>query len=89
LFGDVDKLSGSEHDPATWLKRAAQNPSALPHLFISVGRQEDIYMLSGMFHAACQSLGVSSEYYEEDGQHDWFLWDKHVKLFLATVLGPL
>jgi putative tributyrin esterase len=89
LFRDLENLSGSEHDPATWLNRAAENPSALPKLFISVGRQEDIYVLSGMFHAACQSLGVSSEYYEEDGQHDWFLWDKHIKRFLATVLGPL
>jgi S-formylglutathione hydrolase FrmB len=89
LFGDLEKLSGSDHDPATWLTRAAQNPSALPKLFISVGRQEDIYILSGMFHAACQSQGISSEYYEEDGQHDWFLWDKHIRLFLAKELGPI
>ena len=26
LFGDLDKLVGSEHDPETWLKRAATNP---------------------------------------------------------------
>ncbi len=37
LFGDLDKLSGSEHDPAVWLQRAAQKPADLPHLFIAVG----------------------------------------------------
>src|SRR5512147_2360354 len=63
LFGDVDKLSGSEHDPAVWLQRAAQNPAILPRLFLYVSRQEDIYPLSGMFHAACQSLGIQSEYH--------------------------
>ena len=89
LFGDLKKLSGSENDPAVWLQNAAQNPSALPHLFISVGRQEDIYALSGHFHAACQSLGVRSEYHEEDGQHNWFLWDKHIRLFLSSILGPI
>ena len=89
LFGDLDKLSGSEHDPAVWLQRAAQNPSALPRLFIAVGRQEDLYPLSGYFHAACQSLGVQSEYHEEDGRHDWFLWDRQIRQFLASSLGPI
>jgi len=89
LFGDFDKLAGSEHDPNAWLQNAAQDPSVLPHLFIAVGRQEDIYALSGYFHQACQSLGVRSEYHEEDGQHDWFLWDRQIRQFLASILGPV
>jgi putative tributyrin esterase len=89
LFGGLDKLSGSEHDPAVWLRRAAQNPSTLPRLFIAVGRQEDLYPLSGYFHAACQSLGVRSEYHEEDGHHDWFLWNRQIRQFLASILGPI
>jgi putative tributyrin esterase len=89
LFGDLDQLAGSEHDPAVWLQRAAQNPSALPRLFIAVGCQEDLYPLSGYFYAACQSLGVPSEYHEEDGRHDWFLWDRQIRQFLASSLGPI
>ncbi len=89
LFGDLDKLFGSEHDPAVWLQRAAQNPSVLPRLFIAVGRQEDLYPLSGYFHTACRSLGVQSEYHEEDGRHDWFLWDRQIRQFLASSLGPI
>jgi len=89
LLGDLEKVAGSQHDPAVWLERAAQNPYALPRLFISTGRQEDIYPLSGMFHAACQKLGIQSEYYEEDGGHDWFLWDRHIRWFLSSVLEPI
>ncbi len=33
VFGDLDKLPGSEHDPAVWLERAS--PASLPRLFIS------------------------------------------------------
>ena len=51
--------------------------------------REDISPLSGMFHAACQSLGVQSEYHEEDGAHDWFFWDGQIRLFLAAILGPI
>ncbi|MBI4731998.1 MAG: esterase family protein [Chloroflexi bacterium] len=89
LFGDLENLVGGEHDPAVWLERAAKDPSRLPRLFLSVSRQEDIYPLTGMFHQACQSLGVQSEYHEEDGAHDWFFWDGQIRLFLASVLGPI
>jgi S-formylglutathione hydrolase FrmB len=89
LFGDLGKTAGGEHDPAVWLERAAKQASSLPRLWISVSRQEDIYPLSGMFHEACQSLGVRSEYHEEDGAHDWFFWDGQIRRFLAAVLGPI
>lgn len=89
LLGDLEKVAGGAHDPAVWLERAAKDPSRLPRLFLSVSRQEDIYPLTGMFHQACQSLGVQSEYHEEDGAHDWFFWDGQIRLFLASVLGPL
>jgi S-formylglutathione hydrolase FrmB len=89
LFGDLAALVGSPHDPAVWLERAAKEPSRLPRLFVSVSRQEDIYPLSGMFHAACQSLGIRSEYREEDGAHDWFFWDAQIRRFLSAVLGPM
>ncbi len=89
LFGDLEELTGSEHDPAAWLQRAAKNPALLPRLFIAVSRQEDIYPLSGMFHAACQSLGVQADYHEEDGGHDWFFWDGQIRRFLAAILGPI
>lgn len=89
LFGDLEKLIGSEHDPAVWLKRAAQNPSVLPHLYISCGRQDDLYPFNVQFHAACQSLGIPVDYHEEDGFHDWFFWNAEIQRFLATNLQPI
>ncbi len=89
LFGGPENLAGGEHDPAIWLHRAAANEAGVPRLFIYVSRQEDIYPLSGMFYHACRSAGVQSEYHEEDGAHDWFFWDRQIRLFLASVLGPL
>jgi putative tributyrin esterase len=89
LFGELDQLAGSEHDPAVWLQRAAQNPNQLPHLFISVSRQEDLYPLSVQFYAACQALGLRAEFHEKDGAHDWFFWDGQIRYFLTAVLGPV
>ena len=75
LFGDLAKLEGGEHDPAVWLQRAARNPAALPRLFVSCGREDDLYPLNRAFLDACRSLGIPVEYHEEDGKHDWFFWD--------------
>ena len=89
LFGDLDKLVGSEHDPATWLQRASNNPDRLPRLFIACGRQEDLYPLNTFFYASCQSLGIHVDYHEEDGFHDWFFWNKQIQRFLAANLTPV
>jgi putative tributyrin esterase len=87
LFGDLAKMTGSEHDPAVWLQNAARNPSALPRLYMSCGRQDDLYPLNCMVHTACQQLGIPVEYYEQDAGHDWRFWDGEIKRFLAAVLG--
>lgn len=89
LFGDLGKLPGSAHDPAVWFQRAAANPSRLPRLFMSCGRQEDLYPLNRGVYAALQALGIAVDYHEEDARHDWFFWDREVRRFLAAVLGPL
>ena len=89
LFGDLDKLAGSEHDPAIWLMRSAQNPSSLPKLFMACGRQDDLYPLNTQFYTACQSLGIHVDYHEEDGFHDWFFWNAQIQRFLAANLRPI
>ena len=89
LFGDLSKVEGSAHDPGVWLQRAARNPASLPRLFVSCGRQDDLYPLSRAFVEACRPLGIPVEYHEEDGKHDWFFWDAEIRRFLAAVLGPL
>jgi len=87
LFGDLEKLNGSEHDPAVWLKRASANPSVLPKLHIVCGRQEDLYPLSQMYAKACISLGIRVNYHEEDGKHDWFFWNAQIQRLLEIELG--
>ena len=89
LFGDLDKLVGSEHDPAAWLQRSSSHPELLPRLFMACGRQEDLYPLNTFFYNSCQALGIHVDYHEEDGFHDWFFWNKQIQRFLAANLKPL
>jgi putative tributyrin esterase len=89
VFGDLNKLLGSEHDPETWVKNASKNPAILPKLYASCGRQDNLYPLNLIFRSTCENLGIPLEYHEEDGQHDWFFWDDQIKCFLSSILTPL
>jgi putative tributyrin esterase len=89
LFGDLQKLPGSKHDPAFWLQNATTNKFDLPKLYISCGKQDDLYPLSVMFNRACRSANLDVTYHEEDAKHDWFFWDRQILSFLNLVLGPI
>jgi putative tributyrin esterase len=89
IFGDVEKLAGSLHDPAYWLKQATQAPHRLPKLYMSCGRQDDLYPINLQFREACKNLGIPLEYYEEDALHDWFFWNTQIQRFLADNLDPV
>jgi S-formylglutathione hydrolase FrmB len=86
IFGDLAKLAGGRHDPATWLQNAAKTPARLPRLYFASARQEDLYPLGLHFVAACRTLGIAIDYHEEDGKHDWTFWDQQIRRFLAVVL---
>lgn len=87
LFGDLNKLSGSIHDPAAWFQKAARESAQLPYLFLACGRQDDLYPLNQFVHAAFQQLEIPVDYHEEDAKHNWFFWDAEIRRFLAAVLG--
>lgn len=86
LFGDMTKLSGSQHDPFIWLTKAAQHFANIPRLFISCGYEDDLYPLSVLFRDACRKLGIPVEYDEAAGRHDWRFWDAQIQKFLAYAL---
>lgn len=87
LFGKLEDLPGSEHDPEVWLKNAAAGKKKLPRLFMACARQEDLYPLNVIFRDAAAALEIEVDYHEADGAHDWFFWDIQIRRFLAAVLG--
>ena len=87
IFGDLEQLSGTPHDPLFWLKTAAETHAELPRLFVACGRQDDLYPINQLFKAACDQLSVPLDYIEEEGQHDWYFWDKHIARFLKILLA--
>jgi S-formylglutathione hydrolase FrmB len=87
VFGDLNNLSGGEHDPARWLADAVKKKATLPRLFMACGRQDELYPLNQLFLADCAALGMPVDFHEEDGGHEWLFWDAQLRHFLAEVLA--
>jgi S-formylglutathione hydrolase FrmB len=87
VFGDLNNLSGGEHDPAQWLADAVKRKANLPRLFMACGRQDELYPLNQLFLADCAALGVPVDFHEEDGGHEWLFWDAQLRRFLASILA--
>lgn len=86
LFGNLADLPGSQHDPLAWLNSAARNPEILPRMYVSCGRQDDLYPLNLMFKQACEKTGVPLRFHETGGGHQWSLWDREIASFLVFAL---
>lgn len=86
-FGNLEDLFESPHDPMTWLKKASAQINNLPKLYITCGKQDDLFPLNQIFHAACEQLNIPHEFIVEDGKHDWHFWNKHILHFLEFILG--
>jgi S-formylglutathione hydrolase FrmB len=87
IFGDLEHLAGTNHDPSTWFSRAAQNPGSLPRLHMSCGLDDDLLPLNRMVKQALTELNIPVEYSEEKAGHEWTFWDAQIKRFLASILG--
>ena len=60
-----------------------------PHLWIDCGTEDDFIAENRGFHAHLEKLGLSHEYKEFPGGHNWAYWDEHVWEAIAFHLPHL
>jgi len=85
IFGGLEGLSGSMHDPMTWLKNAALGSAPLPRLYAACGLEDDLLPLNRLFAQAAAQAGVPLQYEEEPGGHDWIYWQRQIEKFIQSL----
>ena len=85
IFGGLEGLSGSMHDPMTWLKNATSTSAPLPRLFAACGLEDDLLPLNRLFAHSAAQLGVPLHYQEEPGGHEWIYWQKQIEKFILAI----
>ncbi len=85
IFGGLEGLSGSMHDPMRWLKDAAASSAPLPKLFAACGLEDDLLPLNRLFAHAAAQVGVPLHYQEESGGHEWIYWQRQIEKFILAI----
>lgn len=85
IFGGLEGLSGSLHDPMTWLKNAASGSAPLPRLYAACGLEDDLLPLNRLFVHSAAQFGVPLHYQEESGGHEWIFWQRQIEKFILAI----
>lgn len=86
IFGDLDKIAGSQHDLFYLLEKNAKAEHR-PKLYVSCGTADFLYHMHQAFLPVAEKNGWTVEHREiTDAVHEWGLWDKQIAYFIENYI---
>lgn len=90
VFGDLEKLRGSDHDLLALARKTAKSKTPGPRLYQYCGTEDFLYKDNLKFKAHAEKLGLDLAYDEGPGTHTWKYWDEKIQVFLNMLpLKPI
>ena len=81
IFGDLDKLQGSDMDP----KHLIESTEDIPDIFMACGHNDFLHDKNVEFYEFLKSKNVEAKFIEAPGEHTWEFCDKYIKEFIKTL----
>jgi putative tributyrin esterase len=82
IFGDFDRVAGSDNDLLHLLGKVAGSDGPKPMMYQYCGTEDFLYEGNLNFLNKAKSLPIDITYEEEPGDHQWFYWDKKIQTVL-------
>ncbi|HHZ12311.1 MAG: alpha/beta hydrolase [Caldicoprobacterales bacterium] len=82
VFGDLDKIKGSDNDLLYLAEKVAKSNGPKPMLYQCCGTEDFLYEDNIVFRDWANELGLDLTYEEEPGTHEWGYWDKKIQRVL-------
>ena len=82
IFGDLDKLPGSDNDLMHLAEQVAHSTGPKPRLFQWCGTEDFLYADKLLFRDHARALGLDLTYSEGPGGHEWACWDEQIQRVL-------
>lgn len=82
IFGDADKIDGSENDPKALFVRNLETGIANPRIYLACGSDDFVLHSSHDFRDFLTLHGADFVYDEGPGAHDFVFWNEHLRLAL-------
>lgn len=86
IWGGLDRLRGSESDTIYMLEQVGKNQTLYPKLFVGVGTDDFVYGAVRDYMDAADKYGVSINYEEMPGGHEWKVWNSLLISFVNKYL---
>ena len=82
IFGDTQKIKGSENDPEALLLRIKDQGGEIPEFYMACGTEDELIKVNRRYRDFLRAQGVSLTYEEAPGIHDWNFWDAYIQKVL-------
>ncbi|MDO5809875.1 MAG: alpha/beta hydrolase-fold protein [Methanobrevibacter sp.] len=83
IFGDLDKVEGSDMDP----KYLIENCPDIPDIYMACGIDDFLFRKSADFYMYLRENGVDATFVGDEGEHTWEFCDKYIKEFIKTLVS--
>ena len=87
VFGDPEKLLGSEKDPEYLYRRNRAEGKENPPIYMAIGTEDTLYGVNQDFRHFLEAEGADFFYEDGPGKHDWFFWNEYLDRGLAWALA--
>lgn len=94
VFGNLDKLVGSDKDPKALYLRKKEENALIPKLYLACGTEDHLYGDTQEYRDFLIQNGADLTYEEGPGGHDYVFWNQYIKhvldwLPLEQVVDPM
>lgn len=79
IFGDLNKLIGSDKDPEAILCDLKKTGKDIPKIFMACGTEDFLINENRTFHNFLTSEKVEHTYIEAPGIHNWDFWNEYIE----------
>ena len=87
VFGDLDKVLGSDKDPEALVLERKAKGGILPNIYMACGTEDFLLDVNRRFRDFLVKEGVPHTYVEEPGDHNWEFWSTAIRSGLRWAMG--
>lgn len=87
VFGDLDRLAGSDKDPEALVLKLKEAGVRLPQIYMACGTEDFLLDVNRRFRDFLAAENVKFVYQESSGDHNWDFWNEAIRHGIQWAIG--
>ena len=86
IFGDLDKLKGSDKDLEALVVNLKEKKEAIPEIFMACGTEDFLLENNRKYAKFLKEQDIEFIYKESKGAHEWVFWNEYLEKIINWLL---